>query len=153
MHRVTLPVTCLTLLVGAVSLPAQSPASRPAAPPIPATPAGNAFRAWLDAFDSGDSTRLDAYFRRYEPDGDTQSELEFRAHTGGFDLLTIERSEPRHLEFTVKEGSSSTTAYGVIEVADADSLRVTARNLAVLGPNASAAVMRIDAARRARVAQ
>jgi len=34
---------------------------------LPGTPAGTILRAWLDAFNSGDSLRLDAYKRQYDP--------------------------------------------------------------------------------------
>jgi hypothetical protein len=108
-------------------------------------------RAWLDVFNSADSARIDAYLRQYDPEGQVQGELRFRDQTGGFDLLTIERSEPRHLAFTVKERGSPTTGYGVIEVSGAEPPRVTERNLLAMGPNASVAMMRIDAATRARV--
>ena len=142
----------LAVAVSATSLVAQSSAShRAPTPTIPATPAGSVLRSWLDAFNSGDSARMEAYFRRFQPTGHTQDELMFRDQTGGFDLLSIERSEPRHIEFTVKERKSPMVGYGVLDVADSQPLRVTNRMLQAIGPNASASATRIDAATRARV--
>jgi hypothetical protein len=120
-------------------------------PTIPNTRAAEVLRAWLDAFNSGDSTRLDAYYRQYQPDVSAQSQFRFRAQTGGFELLTIERSEPRHVEFTVKERSGPTTAYGIIEVPSAEPVKASTFRLQAMGPNVSAATLRIDAAERARV--
>jgi hypothetical protein len=137
---------CFALAIGSASLRAQTPA-----PAIPDTPAGRVLRAWLDAFNSGDTARMDAYYRQYQPERSAQSELRFREEVGAFDLLTIERSEPRRLEFTLKERNGPRTAYGVIEVSNAEPPRVTAFPIAPIGPNVSAATLRIDAATRARV--
>jgi hypothetical protein len=145
----------LWLIVIASTSPigAQVPATPPSqgvATAIPQTPAGDALREWLGAFNSGDTARLDAYRRRFEPDMTVGDEIGFREQTGGFDLLTIERSEPRHLEFTVRERNSPTTAYGVLDVSSAEPVRVTTRRLQAMGPNVSAATLRIDAVARAR---
>ncbi|MDB4872239.1 MAG: hypothetical protein JWL97_3243 [Gemmatimonadales bacterium] len=118
---------------------------------IPKTPAGEALRAWLEAFNSADSARIGDYARRLQPDVTLDDELGFRDRTGGFDLLSIERNEPRHLEFTVRERNSPVTAYGVIEVSATEPLRVTKRDMRAMGPNGSPASLRIDAAERARV--
>lgn len=126
-------------------------ASQSAAVVIPKTPAGEALRAWLDAFNSADSARIGDYARRLQPEITLDDELEFRDQTGGFDLLSIERNEPRHLEFTVRERKSPVTAYGVIEVSATDPLRVTKRDMRAMGPNGTPALVRIDAAGRARV--
>src|SRR4051794_16048847 len=48
------------LLIGVASAAAQSPA-------IPDTPAGHTMQAWLDAFNSGDRPRIQAYLTKYEP--------------------------------------------------------------------------------------
>jgi hypothetical protein len=132
---------------------AQTPAASPAQPTsvaIPNTPAGTALRAWLDAFNSADTARLRAYARQYQPDLAVDGEIGFHEQTGGFDLIGIERSEPRHLEFMVRERKSPMTAYGVIDVSATTPARVKTRTLQAIGPNASAAALRIDAAERAR---
>src|SRR3954470_22975077 len=80
--------------------PAASAASLPtpiALTAIPTTPAGDALRAWLEAFNSGDSARITAFARTYDPQMPIDVMLGFRQRTGGFDLLSIERSEPRHI--------------------------------------------------------
>jgi hypothetical protein len=125
--------------------------SQSAAFVIPKTPAGEALRAWLDAFNSADSARIGDYARRFQPDITLDDELGFRDQTGGFDLLSIERNEPRHLEFTVRERNSPVTGYGVIEVSATEPLRVTKRDMRAMGPNGSPAALRLDAAGRARV--
>jgi hypothetical protein len=153
LNRATYYFLWLTVIASAHPLGAQVPAATPTQPvviAIPKTPAGDALREWLGAFNSGDTARLDAYRRRFEPDMTVGDELGFREQTGGFDLLTIERSEPRHLEFTVRERNSPTTAYGVLDVSSAEPVRVTTRRLQAMGPNASAATLRIDAVARAR---
>lgn len=120
------------------------------APTIPNTAAGTVLRAWLDAFNSGDSARMEAYYQKYQPDQNAAGQLRFRDQTGGFDLLTIEHSDPSRLLFTVKEHKSETTAFGMIEVV-AESIKVTGFRLQAMGPNVSASAMHIDAAERQRV--
>lgn len=150
--RLALAVLGLAAAVGPLCAGAQATVTRATpAPAIPSTPAGTALRHWLDAFNSGDSTRLDAYYRKYEPSGRVANDVRFLARTGGFTLLSIERSEPRHIEFTVKERNSTTVAYGVLDVGTTEPLHVTDRVLQPLGPNATVASARIDAAARARV--
>ena len=53
---------------------------------IPDTPAGRTFQPWLEAFNSGDRARLDAYYRKYEPSQSAESMMAFRTSTGGFEL-------------------------------------------------------------------
>jgi retinol-binding protein 3 len=153
LNRATYYFLWLTVIASTSPIGGQVPAAAPTQPvatTIPKTPAGEALRAWLDAFNSGDTARLDAYHRRFEPDMTVGDELAFREQTGGFDLLTIERSEPRHLEFTVRVRNSPTTAYGVLDVSSAEPVRVKTRSLQAMGPNASPAMLRIDAVARAR---
>ena len=127
------------------------PRARAQSPNVPTTQAGVVLRAWLDAFNSGDTTRMGAYYRQYQPELNTQSSLGFRERTGGFDLLSIERSEPRRIEFTVKEKNSSTTAYGIIGVSETEPARATTFRLMGMGPNVATSTMRIDAPTRARL--
>jgi hypothetical protein len=143
----------LTVIASAHPLGAQVPAAVPAqavVTAIPKTAAGDALREWLDAFNSGDTALLGAYKRRFEPDLTVSDELSFREQTGGFELLSIERSEPRHLEFTVRERNSPMTAFGALDVSSAEPPRVKTRNIQAMGPNVSPAALRIDAQARAR---
>jgi hypothetical protein len=143
----------LTIIASANSIGAQVPATtsrQPVVTAIPKTPAGEALREWLDAFNSGDTARLGAYYRRFQPEMTADDDLGFREQTGGFDLLTIERSEARHLEFTVRERNSPMTGYGVLDVSGAEPVRVTTRSLQAMGPNVSPAMLRIDPMARAR---
>ena len=114
----------LALCLAATSF-ASLGAQAPAATTIPDTPAGRVLRAWLDAFNSADTVRMDAFYRQHQPDRSARSELPFREQVGGFDLLSVERSEPRHVEFTVKERKGPTTAYGLIEVSETEPRQVT----------------------------
>lgn len=117
-------------------------------PPIPRTPAGSALRAWIEAFNSADTTRLREYAATFEPAVVVADELGFRTQTGGFELRSIERSDERHIEFIVRERNSPMTAFGVIDVSADTPSRVTARRFQPLGPNVTSAVLRLDAAAR-----
>jgi len=153
LNRATYYFLWLTVITSTSPIGGQVPAAAPTQPvatAIPKTPAGEVLRAWLDAFNSGDTARVGAYQRRYEPEITVSEELGFREQTGGFELLTIERSEPRHLEFTVRERSSPMTAFGVLDVSSSEPLRVKTRDLQAMGPNVSPAALSIDAGARAR---
>lgn len=118
---------------------------------IPDTPAGRAFRAWLDAFDSGDRAKVEAYTKKFEPQQSAQSMMDFYNQTGGFDLLAIESSQPLLLKFRVKERASSTIAMGSIEIKDAQSGVVEGFKLQAIPLGAVVESVKLDAAERERV--
>ena len=73
--------------------------------PIPNTPAGQALTAWLDAFNSGDRTKIDNFLQKYSPKvaEAALTSPQFRGRSGGVDLVAITRSEPLSMAFRVKE--------------------------------------------------
>jgi len=87
---------------------------------IPDTPSGHTLRAWLEAFNSADPARIQAYVSKYEPMQQANQMMEFRQQTGGFQLLSIDKSDRLHIDFRVKEEASPTNAVGSLEVKDAD---------------------------------
>ena len=105
--------SCLTLVLALAAALAPQATPQPQAgaqPAIPETPAGRTFKAWLEAFNSGDRGLLDTYIHKFDPNKSLDNEMQFRGMTGGFNLLQIVKSEPLHLEFLVKERRSDTTA-------------------------------------------
>jgi retinol-binding protein 3 len=120
---------------------------------IPDTPAGQALAAWLDAFDSGERARIEAYLARYEPGGSVERTLMFRKRTGGFQLVGIDRSDRLHVDFCVQEKASPTMGIGQIEVKDADPPEIVTFTLQAIPPGMSAAdaAIKVDAAVRRRV--
>src|SRR5436309_13769354 len=66
---------------------------------IPDTPAGHALRAWLDAYNSDDSERVAMFFHTHSVEDALRGGFAVRKMTGGLDLLSIQVSEARHVEF------------------------------------------------------
>src|SRR5262245_28995455 len=95
-----------------------------AQPAIPDTPAGRTLKAWLEAFNSGDRARIEAYLRKFDPQRPIDNQMNFRNQTGGFDLLSVDKSDRTHIQFHVKEKAGPTTALGRLEVKDADPAQV-----------------------------
>src|SRR5262245_42369770 len=83
-----------------------------AQPVFPDTPAGRTAKAWLEAFNSGDRARMEAYIQKFDSARPIDNQINFRAQTGGFDLLSIGKSERTHIEFRLKEKNNPTTAIG-----------------------------------------
>jgi len=77
--------------------------------------------------------------------------MNFRKQTGGFELLGIDKSEPRRIEFRVKEKNSTTTAFGRLDVKDGDSPEIADFGIRALPPGTTPADMKIDSAEQARV--
>src|SRR6266705_2569706 len=117
---------------------------------IPNTPAGRVLRAWVDAYNSGDSARVAMFFRTYSVEDALRGAFAFRKMTGGLDLLSVQVSEPRHVEFMTRFRLGPMVGYGALDVSAADTSRVSGY-LFPLGMNVSADDIRIDAPTRERV--
>ena len=138
---------CLSLSLSATRLAAQAPT----AVPVPNTPVGTVIRAWLDAFASGDTVKILDYYRRYQPERIAAQTVNFRLGSGGFDVLSIERSEPRHIELVVRERNTPQTGYAIVDLAPTDPIRVTSSTMMLLGPNSDLSFLRVGAAARGKV--
>jgi hypothetical protein len=159
--RHSIRAACALAVLAVVTAGAQSPAPSPTPTAklpdplplsaIPGTPAGTALREWLDAFNSGDSARVAQFVNTYGSSLPVDALLGFRRRTGGFSLLSIQRSEPRRIEFFVRERGGPTTAVGELELPTSGPARIVGPTLQALGPNMPLASVRIDAATRRRV--
>src|ERR1700682_906880 len=69
---------------------------------VPDTPAGHTLQAWLNAFNSGDRARIETYVKTVDQSQSVEGLISFRNQTGGFELLSIESSEPLHIRFRVR---------------------------------------------------
>src|SRR2546425_12414533 len=103
-------VLCFTLIIASAPLRGQAA--------IPNTPAGSALRAWLDAYNSGDSARVAAFLRTYQVDFPIRNSFHFRQMTGGWAVGSGEGSEPRPGEaFLRPRHDVRLTAHGLRDVA------------------------------------
>ncbi|HXC44106.1 MAG TPA: S41 family peptidase [Candidatus Dormibacteraeota bacterium] len=118
---------------------------------IPDTPAGKVLHAWLDAFNSGDRTKIEAYVKTFDPKESADFMLTFHNQTGGFDLLAIESSEPKLIKFRVKEKASPTVAIGSIQLNDAQPPTIENFGIRAIPPGAVVENIKLDAAARQRV--
>jgi hypothetical protein len=118
---------------------------------IPDTPAGKVLHAWLDAFNSGDRTKMEAYVKTFDPKQSADFMLSFRSQTGGFDLLAIESSEPKLIKFRVKEKASPTVAIGSLQLNDAQPPTVENLGIRAIPPGAVVENIKLDATARQRV--
>src|SRR5277367_1621277 len=133
----------LLLLVGTESGMAQVP--------VPDTPAGHTLQAWLDAFNSGDRAKIETYVKTVDHSQPVDGMVAFRNRTGGFELLSIESSEPLHIRFRVKEKGSDTTGLGNLLVKDGQPPTVETFGLRALPPGVVPVNVIVDAALRKRV--
>ena len=120
-------------------------------PSIPNTPVGTVVKAWQEAFGSSDTTRVTEFYRRYQPDRLARGPLLYRTGAGGFDILSIEQAEPRHIEFLARERKTPQTYYAIVDLADTNPPRIATSSLILLGPNATLEMLKVDATARSRV--
>src|SRR5580658_4321606 len=118
---------------------------------VPDTPAGHTLQAWLDAFNSGDRAKVEAYVKTVDKSETVDGLMSFRNQTGGFDLIGIESSEPLHVRFRVKEKGGPTTALGNLLVKDGVPPTVGTFGLRALPPGAVLENVTMDAAERKKV--
>ena len=146
-------ILSLTLAgVFATSAIAQTPAGSPQAT-LPETPVGRVVTEWLTIFNAADSIKLVEYYSKYRLDRVISAQLNRARQSGGFDVVSIEKSAPRYIEMVLKERATGVLAYGVLELTDESAGPLTFRQSYVtpVPPNGSIDVFKIGAADRARV--
>ena len=114
---------------------------------------GCTLQAWLDAFNSGDRTQVEAYVKAIDPKQSVDGMLAFHNGTEGFDLLSIESSEPLHIRVLLKEKASSTTAIGNLFVQAGQPAVVKTFGVRALPPGVAPVNVDVDAAMQKRVIQ
>jgi hypothetical protein len=144
MTRWTFRAAAVAALVAASSVCAQTVSP-------PDTPAGRVLKAWIEAFNSADTAHMNAFYRRHQPDMTAAMQMERRRLLGGVDLLTIERSDPRHIEFTMKQrAETALNGFGYLDVSASEPPQITAFPLITpLGVNGTIAKIAVDSAIRA----
>jgi retinol-binding protein 3 len=132
---------------------------------IPNTRAGHTLQAFLDAFNSGDRAKLQAFldaFNRgdraklqadiqtFDPKRDLDGFMAFQGQTGGYDLLSIDASDPLSIKFLVKEKANPTVTAGVMRLRDGAPPTVDALILRAIPPGAVFEDVSLDGQSRQR---
>ena len=97
----------------------------PAAPVVADAPVAKRFKAWLEVFNSGDEARMRAFAEQHK--SPQIVDMRFHQMTGGFDLLSVEKSDRLELEVVVKE-ASPTQAVGWFKITDTDPPEIVTLN-------------------------
>ena len=121
------------------------------APVLADTPAGRTFKAWLEAFNSGDEARIRAFAEQHKSPNIVN--MQFRKHTGGIDLVSVEKSDRLELRVVVKDRATPTTGVGWFKITDTDPPEIVTLRFLAIPPGATAADMdrKIDSDTRSRV--
>lgn len=146
MPRTWIALGLLAAYIFTISLRAQTTVVTP-----PDTPAGHTLSAWLDAMNSADQAKIQHYADTIDKHQHVDGMLSFARQTGGFTLVSIERSEPNLITFRVHEKASSTVAFGTLKVAPGNSPTVELFNLRAIPSGAEYDDPPLDAAERSHV--
>lgn len=115
--------------------------------PIPDTVSGRVLDAWLEAFNSADRARLEAFVEAHGWPAPVDSMVSFRGQTGGFDLVSVEGSDAQSIEFTIKERARGSLVAGRI-VLSGEPPRVSDTSILLIPPGAERLGYEIDGVTR-----
>ena len=101
-----------------------------AAPLPPETPAGRALSGWLQAFNSGDRTRLEAFDNTHAPWLNLDGMMALRTRTGGYELTGIKGNGALWITFQAKEIATSAPISGSLVVKSSDHAHISELALA-----------------------
>ena len=118
---------------------------------VPATPAGRALAAWLEAFNSGDRARVEAFDKSYQREWNLDDDMKWRAETGGYDLLAIYTNDQTHILFRLKAKSNGGEEIGTIQLSATEPRVFTELGTFRIPAGARFEAVSLDYATRARV--
>src|SRR5690349_11285649 len=128
------------LLVGALSL---GLALAGAPLELPSTPAGKVLGGYLEALDSGNRDKLEAFIKAHRPNRPDALDrmLDLRWNTGGLDLYAVESSQPLNIQAVLHEREGNGTYNRMsVTVSDGDPAVITKISLVLIPPPAGAPV-------------
>jgi hypothetical protein len=111
--------------------------------------AGRALGAWLDALNSGDRTRQEAFLESYPSWLSVESLEQWRAGTGGYELLAVYTNDPSNVFFHVKQKRWAVEELGRLQVTATS--RLESLEVWRMPPGAQFAPMTLDEAARSEV--
>ena len=100
---------------------------------------------------SADRAKIQHYADTIDKHQQVDGMLSFARQTGGFTLLSIERSDPNLITFRVHEKASPTIAFGTLKIAPGNPPSVELFNLRAIPPGSEFDDPPLDAAERSRV--
>ena len=116
----------------------------PAAPAeLPSTPAGKVLAGYLEALNSGNKDKLEAFIKAHRPDRPDALDimLDLRWNIGGLDLYSIESSQALNIQAVVREREGNGRYNRMsVAVSDGDPAVITNISLVVIPPPAGAPV-------------
>jgi len=118
-------------------------------PAIPDTPAGHALGSWLNVFNSNDSARIESFDKAHVPWLTLERAMDLRARTGGYDLLSIGKSQKLWVTFNAREKATETPISGTLVVKPDDSDAISQLSFNPAGPEPD--VVTLTAAQRDQV--
>jgi hypothetical protein len=83
---------------------------------MPDTPAGHTLGTWLAAFNSGVRERIESFDKTHAPWQSIDGVMGIRARTGGYDVLSIDKSEKLWITFSAREKATAIPLGGALVV-------------------------------------
>jgi len=114
-----------------------------APPELPATPAGKVLAGYLDAMNSGDKDKLEAFVKTHRPDRPDALDrmVDLKWNIGGLDVYAVEASQPLSVQAVVREREGNDRYHRMsVSVSDADPAVIKSVTLSVIPPPAGAPV-------------
>jgi hypothetical protein len=129
----------LWLIVAAVLLNASIAAE---SPELPSTQAGKVLRGYLEALNTGDKAKLEAFVKAHRPDRPAAVDimLDLRWNTGGLDLHSVESSQPLNIQAVLLEREGGRYNRMSVSVSDGNPAVITNISLVVIPPPPGAPV-------------
>lgn len=119
---------------------------------LPDTPAGHALGAWLDAFNSADRARQESFMTTYAaPWMSSDGIAQWRAETGGYDLLEVYASDKTNVFFRIKARTSDVAEVGWLRVSEGEPVAVEEPTTWHIPVGATVDPVPLDAAARHRL--
>jgi CubicO group peptidase (beta-lactamase class C family) len=102
------------------------------------------FSAWLEAFNTGDRTRIRQFLETNFPSANVDAQMNFREGTGGLELRALEQATATMLTGLVQERDSDLFGRFTIEVEPAEPHRITRFPIRAILPPAEFPVPRLS---------
>lgn len=102
------------------ALIAALPALSLAAVSVPDTPAGRVLDSWLDAFNSDDRARVEAFIESHAPSWNPSNTAKWRAETGAYELLEVYSNDQTNVFFRVKARTTAADELGWLKVSEVE---------------------------------